>query len=802
MAAKPVSEDPVGNDEAAIAADAPDASSKAYGDPLDQVARGLDSHAGAVLLADPQGLITYINHGMTALAGFKPEEMIGRAMTSFWIQSPAATKRMMAQLYADHAWQGELQHKKKRGQPFLELASISVILDEQGIVTGFFKWGLDVSDQKTGRDAHRLGEKNADAILDLIDGGFMEMDLRGTIIYANEGAAQVYRRPLKELRDLNFKDYMPAEEADRVSKIFNDVYRKVGPVKQTLTYDVVGKDGVMVRCEGVISLLKDGMGQPVGFGLFVRDVTETRKMEEALKESEESYRKLINTAPYSITIVHAVDRRYMLVNNAFLQRTGYTRDEVLGHTARDFNLYYDEDGRNRLADAFRRQGRVDNMEMRLQTRDGSETEILLSGRPIIFQGEPCNLFISTNIDDLKKAQRELMESEENARLIIESAPYSIVITRLADLRYVQVNDAFCRRTGYSREETIGKTGVEQNIYADQSTLQRLLEILYREEKVVGFEIPYRAKDGQILDSLVSVSPIRFRGEDCLLTISADLTERKRVERELEGYRLHLEKMVQERTRALEAARDELVKQEKLAVLGQLTATVSHELRNPLGVIRSSNFYLQRKLKERDEKVEKHMKRIEEQVRICDAIVADLLEYTRGRTVSIAMEDLAPWLEKVALQVQESESVGIILYLSDALPAVPHDQEKMRRAVINILHNAVQAVQAKQQAGHGAEDDYEPRIIVKTDRRDDAVIIEITDNGIGMNEETRERAFEPLFTTRARGTGIGLANVSKIVDEHGGKVCLESRPGEGTKVTIALPCTPDKKTAPPYSDSGA
>jgi signal transduction histidine kinase len=108
--------------------------------------------------------------------------------------------------------------------------------------------------------------------------------------------------------------------------------------------------------------------------------------------------------------------------------------------------------------------------------------------------------------------------------------------------------------------------------------------------------------------------------------------RRQAEKELAKYRDHLEVLVKERTRDLEVAQEELIKREKLSVLGQLTATVSHEIRNPLGVIRSSAFYLQRKIGGAvDEKTAKHLNRIEEQVSLCDTIVGDLLEYTRGRS---------------------------------------------------------------------------------------------------------------------------------------------------------------------------
>jgi PAS domain S-box-containing protein len=527
--------------------------------------------------------------------------------------------------------------------------------------------------------------------------------------------------------------------------------------------------------------------------VVAKEIDELKRAQRALAESEESYRAILDTVPYSVTISRISDGRYLLVNKAFSRNTGHSAEETIGRTARELKLYENPTDRRQFLEAYQRQGSVDGMEIRFQRKDGTVTTSLMSARAITFKGKQCVLGVSTNIDALKEVQKALEESEEGYRRILESAPYSIIITRLSDGHYMQVNEAFCKRTGFSREEAIGHTPNELNIFFDPNARKRMLETFRNKGRVDGMELQFRSKDGRILDSLFSVTPFTYHGEDCMLAMTVDISERKRVEQELERYRQHLEEMVRTRTQALEAAQNELVKSEKLAVLGQLTATVSHELRNPLGVIRSSNFYLQRKVKDRDEKVDKHFKRIEEQVALCDTIVADLLEYTRGRNVSMVKEDITPWLAQVIEQIQEAQGITVTKELSTQLPAVPHDQEKMRRVVINVIDNAIQAVRAKSVAANGGSVDYHPNIKIKTHHVHDQVILSIADNGVGMDPDTLQRAFEPLFTTRARGTGIGLAIVKKIVNEHGGSVSLESDVGEGTRVTIALPCAVAPKT---------
>jgi signal transduction histidine kinase len=248
----------------------------------------------------------------------------------------------------------------------------------------------------------------------------------------------------------------------------------------------------------------------------------------------------------------------------------------------------------------------------------------------------------------------------------------------------------------------------------------------------------------------------------------------------------LEQKVRERTSDLQAAQAELIKREKLSVLGQLTAIVSHELRNPLGVIRSSAYYLSRRRTESDDKTKKHLDRIEQQVSLCDSIIGELLEYTRGRRSAAVYGEINPWLEEVLDQMTIPDQVTLIRKLPPILPSVQFDPEKMRRVIINLVENAIQAVTARQVAEIEQGRPYSPQVIVATSIAGKGVRVEIRDNGSGMDAQTEERAFEPLFTTRARGTGLGLAIVKKIIDEHGGSVSLRSKPNAGTTVTVVIP----------------
>lgn len=206
----------------------------------------------------------------------------------------------------------------------------------------------------------------------------------------------------------------------------------------------------------------------------------------------------------------------------------------------------------------------------------------------------------------------------------------------------------------------------------------------------------------------------------------------------------------------------------------------------MGAIRSSAFYVLRKVGDADGKIVKHLVRIDKQVEICDAIVGDLLEYTRGRYSDKVKDELNPWLQHLVDEFEGFEGGKIVYEPAPDVPPLYFDRERMRRVLVNLVANAKQAVTAKNEYAKSRGHVYQPLVSISTRRKENHISIQVEDNGIGMDQQTLERAFEPLYTTRAKGTGLGLAIVKKIIDEHDGTVSLESDPEKGTKARIMLP----------------
>jgi len=242
----------------------------------------------------------------------------------------------------------------------------------------------------------------------------------------------------------------------------------------------------------------------------------------------------------------------------------------------------------------------------------------------------------------------------------------------------------------------------------------------------------------------------------------------------------LERRIEERTTELHAAQDELLKKERLSVIGQITATVAHELRNPLSAIRNSAFVLKTSAQAGGLAIERPVTRIERSVDRCERIVAELLDYTRVRDLRREPRAFDAWIGEVVAELAPPQGGTIGFDLRAGGARVSFDADRLRRVVINLVDNAVQAF------GEPEAKEAAPRIVVRTLASDHDIILEIEDNGPGIARDNLAKVFEPLFSTKSFGTGLGLPMVKQIVEQHDGHIALASTPGQGTCVKIRLP----------------
>ncbi len=246
---------------------------------------------------------------------------------------------------------------------------------------------------------------------------------------------------------------------------------------------------------------------------------------------------------------------------------------------------------------------------------------------------------------------------------------------------------------------------------------------------------------------------------------------------------------------LKDAQDALVSKGRMEQLGQLTATIAHELRNPLGAVRTSAFLIERKIKDKNLGFEPQLARINNGVSRCDDIITQLLDFSRTKPLAARPSDLDQWLMKMleeeAKQLPAAVSIECDLNLAGRL--VPFDPARLQRALINLLSNASEAMVGKGDDPAKFETRM-PLIRISTEVLDGHAVIRIKDSGPGISEANLARVREPLFTTKSFGTGLGLPAVDQIANQHHGRLVIQSTPGEGAEFALHLPLQTPKENA--------
>jgi PAS domain S-box-containing protein len=269
----------------------------------------------------------------------------------------------------------------------------------------------------------------------------------------------------------------------------------------------------------------------------------------------------------------------------------------------------------------------------------------------------------------------------------------------------------------------------------------------------------------------------------LVGITRDITERKQAEQAQAEYSARLEADVAQRTQELRDAQEQLVRQEKLAVLGQLASGVAHELRNPLGVIANAVYFLKAVQPNADAAILDYLGIISAEVNNADKIVTDLLDFARIKGVARETTRLAALIEDVLQKYPPAANIAVAIECPDPLPPLFVDPRQIEQVLTNLVINACQAMPQGGALTLRAEVVGEP---MSAGPEPSFVALQVADTGTGISPENMKKLFEPLFTTKAKGIGLGLAVSKKLIEANGGKFEVLSEPGRGSTFTIFLP----------------
>ncbi len=356
-----------------------------------------------------------------------------------------------------------------------------------------------------------------------------------------------------------------------------------------------------------------------------------------------------------------------------------------------------------------------------------------------------------------------------------------------NLRFIHINDWLAEINGIPAEEHLGRTLGELIPDVAAEVEAQYGQVIDTGEPIIGgtVEAETPAQPGIKRHFQHSYFPIRS-DDGAVIGISCiveDVTVRNEAVAALRQANDELEQRVQERTAELRAAQDTLLRNERLSTLGQLTATVSHELRNPLGVILASIPLLRDGLEKEAPRAWRSLDRVERSVIRCDRIIEEMTDYTRIQDLEPELTRIETWISKV-LDEQTIPS-GIQLRQEFHLPGVmvPFDPDRLRRAVINVFDNACQAMTGEVDAGTV---ETEHTLTVRTNQANGRIEMIFEDTGPGFPTELSTKIFEPMFSTKSFGVGLGLPVVNQIMEQHDGGIEIESEDGRGTKVCLWLP----------------
>jgi PAS domain S-box-containing protein len=376
----------------------------------------------------------------------------------------------------------------------------------------------------------------------------------------------------------------------------------------------------------------------------------------------------------------------------------------------------------------------------------------------------------------EELEQKVEERTRQIRRLVESNIIGIFFWTLEG-GVTEMNDAFLSIVGYSRQDLLeGKvrwTDMTPVEWRDAD--ERAREELLARGTVPAFEKEYIRKDGSRVPVLVGAALFEGGMKQGVAFI-LDISERKRAE--LDIRKLNAELM--EKISQLNEAQEELVRKEKLSILGQLSGVVGHELRNPLGVMNNAVYFLKMVLTEADETTKEYLDIIASEITNSQRIISDLLDFARTKnpqTLSVALQELVcQTLGRCVIP----ENVTVTQDLPESLPKLRIDPNQIGQVLVNLLTNAIQAMPK------GGTIQVSASTTPCSGSQGNCVAIAVTDTGEGISPENHRKLFQPLFTTKVKGIGLGLVACKNLVEANNGRIDVESRIGEGTTFTLILP----------------
>lgn len=497
-----------------------------------------------------------------------------------------------------------------------------------------------------------------------------------------------------------------------------------------------------------------------------------------LQESEEKFRSLVESTSDWIWEMDQ-NGRYTYVSPRVEALLGYKPEEILGKSPFDLMLPEEAQRVGKIfGESISKRLPLVSLENTALHKDGRLVDLETSGVPFFnLQGEFAGYRgIDRDITERKQTAQALAESEHRFKAIFNAVRDGILVADMQTKTCIMGNSAICDMLGYQPDE-LSRLGVE-----DMHPGESLAEVLHQLERQMKGEIrmapnlPVQRKDGSVFYADVSGTSMVLAGRLLVVGIFHDVTQRKEVEEKIRKLNEELEEKVKDRTRQLLDAQEDLVRKEKLALLGQVAGSVGHELRTPLGVMNNAVYFLQTVLADADETTREYLNIIKDEIADADRIVSDLLDSVRTKPPQPEIVALGELIDQTLRQYDMPSTITVTLDISEKLPPVWVDPKQIQQVFRNLISNGVEAMVEGGTLGISAFEN----------RQDGTVAVRVRDSGRGITPDVLAKLFQPLFTTKTSGIGLGLVVVKNLTQANDGTVMVESTIGQGTTFTVVLP----------------
>ena len=638
--------------------------------------------------------------------------------------------------------------------------SSSRVLCYEGIVE-------DITERKKAEDALKQYQLMVESAQDAI---FFK-DLKSRYIVANKKTLEAFGLPREQVIGKNDYKIMPdKEEAKKNIESDNVVFQTGKPIE--ITKQMTGRDGKKHWFQAVKVPQFDNKGKIIGLVGVARDITEFKKDEESLKEAEQRFRSIFDNAADGMLLADVESKKLYAGNKAICQALGYDAKEIKNLGVMDI---HPKEDMSYVIEQFDKQTRGEftlAKDIPVKRKDGSVFYAEVNSMAITLAGKTYLMGIFRDITERRKAEEALRQSESKYKTLLENLSQKIFLKDRNSV-YISCNENYARDMKIKPEEIAGKTDYDfypkklaEKYRADDKRIMEGGKTEDIEEKYIhgGQELIVRTVKTPVKDQQGSVIGI--------LGIFWDITESKRQEAELSTYR------------------EKMAVAEKLASLGTLSATLAHELTQPLTVIGLSveNALAELKATSCDKTVIDQLEDGLGGVENATSIVEEFRNFAKKsseRSVrKVGLKAVAERIVKLLNERARRARVSLRMKGMGELPPVYCNEKELEQLFFALLDNAIQAADGKK----------DRKVVVSGLIKDKHIELRFSDNCGGIAPENIDKIFEPFFTTKppSEGTGLGLCIVQSIVSHAGGKAWVKSKPGAGSTFFVTLPIGKDGK----------